>query len=118
MLTLNGAARTFVIWLTLCFAWSAIVLWQFGPDIVKTIMSHSHLYAWDLATRMVQGDIMPPGRYHAAAGSAGHDCRLRAFRAHAGLLESVYLHLCYPRHGRRLAAAPGGTYPYPPRPSR
>ncbi|MGC0796151.1 hypothetical protein WKH63_21615 [Pantoea agglomerans] len=61
MLTLNGAARTFVIWLTLCFAWSAIVLWQFGPDIVKTIMSHSHLFAWDLATRMVQGDMMPPG---------------------------------------------------------
>lgn len=61
MLTLNGAVRTFIIWLTLCFAWSAIVLWQFGPDIVKTIMSHSHLFAWDLATRMVQGDMMPPG---------------------------------------------------------
>ncbi|WP_336749835.1 hypothetical protein [Pantoea vagans] len=61
MLPLNGAARTFVIWLTLCFAWSAIVLWQFGPDIVKTIMSHSQLFAWDLATRMVQGDMMPPG---------------------------------------------------------
>jgi len=30
MLTLNGAVRTFVIWLTLCFAWSAIVLWQSG----------------------------------------------------------------------------------------
>ena len=45
MLPLNGAARTFVIWLTLCFAWSAIVLWQFGPDIVQTIMSHSHLFA-------------------------------------------------------------------------
>lgn len=61
MLTLSGAARTFIIWLTLFFAWSAIVLLQFGPDIVKTIMSHSHLFAWDLATRMVQGDMMPPG---------------------------------------------------------
>lgn len=61
MLTLSCAARTFIIWLTLFFAWSAIVLLQFGPDIVKTIMSHSHLFAWDLATRMVQGDMMPPG---------------------------------------------------------
>lgn len=61
MLPLNGAARTFVIWLTLCFAWGAIVLWQFGPDIVKTIMSHSHLFVWDLATRMAQGGMMPSG---------------------------------------------------------
>ncbi|WP_243207493.1 MULTISPECIES: hypothetical protein [unclassified Pantoea] len=61
MLTLSGAARTFIVWLTLFFAWSAIVLWQFGPDIVKTIMSHSQLFAWDLTTRMVQGDMMPPG---------------------------------------------------------
>ena len=61
MLTLNGAARTFVVWLILCFAWSAIVLWQSGPDIVKTIMSYSQLFTWDLATRMVQGDMMPPG---------------------------------------------------------
>ncbi|WP_397324825.1 hypothetical protein [Pantoea agglomerans] len=61
MLTLSGAARTFIIWLALFFAWSAVVLWQFGPDIVKNIMSHSHLFARDLAIRTVQGDMMPPG---------------------------------------------------------
>lgn len=61
MLTLSGAARTFIIWLTLFFAWSALVLWQFGPDIVRTLMAHSQLYAYDLATRTMQAGMMPPG---------------------------------------------------------
>lgn len=61
MLTFNGAARTLIVWITLFFAWSALVLWHFGPDIVKTLMAHSQLYPYDLATRMTQGDMMPPG---------------------------------------------------------
>lgn len=61
MLTFTGAARTLIVWFTLFFAWSALVLWQFGPDIVKTIMTESHLFAFDLATRTMQGDMMPPG---------------------------------------------------------
>ena len=61
MLTFSGAARTLIVWFTLFFAWSAVVLWQFGPDIVRTLMTHSQLYTYDLATRMMQGDMMPPG---------------------------------------------------------
>ncbi|KAA8669035.1 hypothetical protein [Pantoea dispersa] len=61
MLTFNGAARTLIVWTTLFFAWSALVLWQFGPDIVRTLMTHSQLYAYDLATRTMQGNMMPPG---------------------------------------------------------
>ncbi len=61
MLTFTGAARTLIVWFTLFFAWSAVVLWQFGPDIVKTIMTESHLFAFDLASRMVQNDMVPPG---------------------------------------------------------
>ncbi|TQC69981.1 hypothetical protein [Pantoea dispersa] len=61
MLTFNGAARTLIVWTTLFFAWSALVLWQFGPDIVKTIMTESNLFAFDLATRTMQGNMMPPG---------------------------------------------------------
>ncbi|NIF03496.1 hypothetical protein F3J38_26195 [Pantoea sp. Acro-805] len=61
MLTFSGAARTLIVWFTLFFAWSAVVLWQFGPDIVKTIMTESHLFAFDLASRMVQSDMVPPG---------------------------------------------------------
>lgn len=61
MLTFSGAARTLIVWFTLFFAWSAVVLWQFGPDIVRTLMTHSQLYTYDLATRTMQGDMMPPG---------------------------------------------------------
>ena len=61
MLTFTGAARTLIVWFTLFFAWSAVVLWQFGPDIVRTIMTESHLFAFDLASRMVQNDMVPPG---------------------------------------------------------
>ncbi|MGE9553661.1 hypothetical protein ACQPT2_21290 [Erwinia amylovora] len=61
MLTLNGAARTLILWFTLFFTWSACLLWQYGPDIVKVIMSDSHLFAYDLALRTAQHDLMPPG---------------------------------------------------------
>ncbi len=61
MLTLNGAVRTIILWFSLFFAWSAYLLWQYGPEIVKVIMSDSHLFAYDLGLRMMQHDLMPPG---------------------------------------------------------
>ncbi|WP_261643064.1 hypothetical protein [Erwinia mallotivora] len=61
MFTFNGAARTLILWFTLFFTWSACLLWQYGSDIVKVIMSDSHLFAYDLALRMTQNDLMPPG---------------------------------------------------------
>lgn len=61
MLTFHGAVRTFILWFTLFFAWSAYLLWQYGPDIVKVIMSESHLFAYDLTLRMTQHDLIPPG---------------------------------------------------------
>lgn len=61
MLTFNGAARTLIVWLTLFCVFSAGVLLQYGTLLVKFLMSHSSFYAWDLAMRMTQGDMMPAG---------------------------------------------------------
>jgi len=61
MLTLSGAARTLIVWITLFFIFSALVLLQYGMLLVKFLMSHSSFYAWDLAMRTLQGDMMPAG---------------------------------------------------------
>lgn len=61
MLTFNGAARTLIVWFTLFFVFSTGVLLQYGTLLVKFLMSHSSFYAWDLAMRTTQGDMMPAG---------------------------------------------------------
>lgn len=43
------------------FIFSALVLLQYGMLLVKFLMSHSSFYAWDLAMRTLQGDMMPAG---------------------------------------------------------
>ncbi|MFL6615358.1 hypothetical protein SB912_19130 [Pantoea sp. SIMBA_072] len=61
MLTSNGAARTLIAWFTLFLVYSACVLLHYGTPLVKLLMTQSSFYAWDLAMRTTQGDMMPAG---------------------------------------------------------
>lgn len=61
MLQLHGAVRTLIVWFTLLLTWSAYVMWCYGTDILKYILSESGLFAFYNALSTATPALMPPG---------------------------------------------------------
>ncbi|PQK95188.1 hypothetical protein CG435_22165 [Pantoea ananatis] len=61
MLQFKGAVRTAITWFTLFLFWSAFILWRYGMQLHHYIASHSNLFAYELAVRTLQSDMMPQG---------------------------------------------------------
>ena len=53
------SVRDLIAWFTLFFLWSAFVLWSHGVALLQLIMQESHLYAFSLALRHSDSEMLP-----------------------------------------------------------